>query len=184
MRKRPIQLVLLAAICFLLPLGISAQSEDQIEWLSWEEAMVKMEQEPRKLLVNVYTQWCNWCRRMDKKTLEHPEIARYINAHFYAVKFDAEQKQELTYQGQVYKYSKSGTRGYHELAALLLRGRLSYPTFVFLDEEQEMIQSIVGYKTPSQFETIATYFGEDQYMHTPWSSYQRTYQASVEDDKN
>lgn len=146
--------------------------------------MVKMEQKPRKVLVNVYTQWCNWCRRMDEKTLEHPQIARYINEHFYAVKFDAEQRQELTYQGQVYKYSKGGTRGYHELAALLLRGRLSYPSVVFLDEDQEIIQSIVGYKTPSQFETIATYFGDDQYMHTPWSSYQRTYQAAVEDNKN
>lgn len=131
--------------------------------------------EPRKMLVDVYTEWCNWCKRMDTTTLDEPDIVRYINTHFYPVRLNAEARRELTYQGKSYKFHSRGQKGYHELAARLLRGRLSYPSIVFLDEQQEVIQSVVGFKTPDQFRAITTYFGDDQYKRTPWSTYRRTY---------
>lgn len=155
----------------------------QINWMSWEEAMERVEQEPRKIMLDVYTDWCNWCKRMDTTTFDQPDIATYINDNFYAVKFDAEQRRELTYLGKTYKYVRKGTRGYHELAARLLRGRLSYPSVVFLDENQELIQSIVGFKTPGQFEAISTYFGDDQYKEVPWSTYKERYRHYLSDPK-
>lgn len=175
MRKLP----LLSLFFFLsvLPITITAQ----INWMSWDEAMQRMDEEPRKLMLDVYTDWCNWCKRMDTTTFDHPDIAAYVNDHFYAVKFNAEKRGELSYLGKTYTYVRNGSRGYHELAARLLRGRLSYPSVVFLDERQELIQSIVGFKTPAQFETITTYFGDDQYKQVPWSTYQRTYRARITD---
>lgn len=137
--------------------------------------MILSRKEKKKLLLNVYTDWCGWCKRMEKGTFEEPNIARYINENFYPVKFDAEQKEDLEYKGKTYKYVKNGQRGYHELAAELLKGRLSFPTVVFLDEGMEVIQSIVGYKTPGQFERIATYFAQNHYKKTPWSIYQSSY---------
>lgn len=150
-------------------------AEAAINWLSWEEAMALSQKEKKKILFSVYTDWCGWCKRMDSATFEEPNIAAYLNQHFYAVKFDAEQRQELEYKGKSYKYIKTGKRNYHELAAELLRGQMSFPSVVFLDENQEVIQSIVGYKTPQQFEKIATYFAEDYYKNTPWSSYEKSY---------
>jgi len=164
-------LILSLILFFAFPSTISAQ----INWMSWEEAMERMEEEPRKIMLDVYTDWCNWCKRMDTTTFDHPEIVSYVNEHFYAVKFDAEQRQDLSYLGNTYKYVRKGARGYHELAARLLRGRLSYPSVAFLDEEQELIQSIIGFKSPVQFEIITTYFGDDHYKKVPWSTYQRNY---------
>lgn len=147
----------------------------QINWMTWEEAMSLSESEPRKILLDVYTEWCYWCKRMDESTFQDSSIATYINENFYPVKFDAEQKQDIEYQGRVYKYIKSGKKGFHELAAVLLNGRLSFPTLVFLDQNHEVIQSIVGYKTPGQFEQIATYFADDHFKKTPWSTYKKNY---------
>ena len=151
------------------------KSDTALTWLSWEEAMALHEKEPKKIILNVYTEWCAWCARMDKTTFEDPHLAKYINDNFYTVKLDAEFKEELMYKGQAYNYIKRGKKGYHMLAAKLLSGRMSYPTTVFMDNDLQVIQSIVGYKTPAEFEKIVTYFAEGHYQNTPWSVYQDSY---------
>ena len=151
------------------------QPVELINWLTWNEAMELSKQEKKKIMVNVYTEWCYWCKRMEASTFQEDSIANYINENFYPVKFDAEQKEELVYKDKVFRYVKSGKKGFHELAAHLVRGRMSFPTIVFLDEEQKPIQSLVGYKSPGQFERIATYFGENHFMKTPWSIYKKMY---------
>ena len=67
----------------------------------------------------------------------------------------------------------SGRRGYHELAAALLQGRLSYPTVIFLDENIKMLSPVPGYQKPDAFIKIARYFGEDIYKNTDWQTYER-----------
>lgn len=168
-------LIALSTLSFT-PIEQNIPTDTAIEWLSWEEAAALQAEHPKKIFLNVYTEWCGWCKRMDTTTLNDPSIARYINEHYYAVRFDAEFKEPLEYKGEVYEYVKSGKKGYHELAAELLKGRMSYPSVVFLDKDQNVIQSIVGFKTPKQFEQIATYFAEDHYMDIPWSVYKNQYE--------
>jgi thioredoxin-related protein len=153
-----------------------AERNNAINWLSWEQAIEKYKVSKRKILVDVYTDWCGWCKRMDASTFSQPHLARYINDNFYAVKLNGESKDDIIFNGQTFKFVKQGIRGYHELAAEITRGRLSYPTIVFIDENLEVIQPIPGYKEPNEFEMILTYFGENMHKKTPWDSYQRNYQ--------
>ncbi|MEK7254545.1 MAG: DUF255 domain-containing protein [Bacteroidota bacterium] len=146
-----------------------------INWLTWEQALEKQQTQKRKIMVDVYTDWCGWCKRMDAATFQKEEIAKYVNEHYYAVKFNAEQKDDIEFKGKTYKFVKQGMRGYHELAAEITRGRLSYPTVVFLDENLEVIQPIPGYKEPLEFEQIITYFGKNEHKKTPWQTYQKGY---------
>lgn len=152
-----------------------AQPPVKIQWISLEEAMEKSATQPRKIIVDVYTSWCKWCDKMEEITFSDPKIAQYINDNFYAVKFDAEQKQEIIFKEKSYGFSQNGKRGYHDLAKELMGGRLSFPTVVFLDEDQDLIQCVVGFKTPTQFEKISTYFADDHYRKVPWSSFQELY---------
>lgn len=156
----------------------SAGESEKVNWLTWEEAVALSQKQKRKVLLDVYTQWCQWCERMDKATFQDPEIARYINENFYAVKFDAETKDELTYKAKVYKFVRSGKHGYNELAVVFLGERLSFPSLVFLDEDLGLIQSIPGFRNPFEFEQIASYFATDAYKKTPWSAYQKSYTNS------
>lgn len=146
-----------------------------IQWISWEEMMDKAKSQPRKVVVDVFTDWCGWCKRMDASTFQDPALAKYINEHYYAVKFNAEQKTDILFKGKTYKFVKNGMKGYHELAAEITKGRLSYPTLVFLDEKQEVIQSIPGFRDALELEKIATYFGRDEHTRTPWETYQKNY---------
>jgi thioredoxin-related protein len=153
-----------------------------VNWLTWEQALEKSKHQKRKLLIDVYTDWCGWCKRMDAATFNQPQIAKYINENYYAVKFNAETKEDIAYNGKTYKFVKNGRRGYHELAAEITRGKLSYPTIVFIDENLEVIQPIPGFRDAMEFEKIITYFARNEHKRTPWESYQRAYKPlSVKD---
>lgn len=166
-KKKDFILLLIAALAVF---GLQAQ---EVEWMSWEEAIERAttDKRPKKLFIDVYTDWCGWCKKMDKETFQNPEVAAYMKENFYMVKLDAEQKEPIVYQGKTYKYIPSGRRGYHELAAALLNGRMSYPTVVFLDEQLNMLSPVPGYQKPEPFLNIAKYFGDDIYKDKDWKTY-------------
>jgi thioredoxin-related protein len=148
---------------------VTAQSA--VKWLTWEDAVTLSKKEPRKFFVDVYTDWCGWCKKMDKMTFDNPAVATYLNANYYPIKFNAEQRSEIKLKDKSYQYVGSGRSGYHELAKKITFGRLSYPTIVFLDENLEVIQPIPGYKEAQDFQVIMKYFAEDHHKTTPWNKY-------------
>jgi thioredoxin-related protein len=154
---------------------VQAQSE-KVNWLTMEEALELNEQEKRKIFVDIYTDWCGWCKRMDKATFQQPHIAAYLNENYYPVKFNAEYKEEIVYKDKVHKFVGTGRRGYHSLAADLTRGRLSYPTVVFIAEDLSILQPIPGFQDPLTFEVIMTFFAGDHFTDTPWQKYKDEYQ--------
>jgi len=149
----------------------------EVNWMSFEEALKKSKVEKRKIFIDVYTDWCGWCKVMDKKTFRATTIASYLNEHYYAVKFDAEQKEEITFRDKIFKFIPSGRRGYHELAAALLQNKLSYPTVVFLDEDFNLIQPLPGYRDAKAFHPILQFFGEDLYKNMKWDEFQKVYES-------
>ncbi len=146
----------------------------QIEWMSFDEALKKSKVEPRKIFVDVYTEFCSYCKKMDKETFSNQYIAKYLNENFYPVKLNAQQRNDIQFKNKVYHFvNRGGQNSYHQLAAEIMNGRLSYPTIVFMDENAEVIQAIPGYRGAFEFELFITYFGEDQHKKMPWSSYKR-----------
>lgn len=163
-------------IVFFMPLlSLVTPASAQINWLTWEEAQARNEKEPRKFFIDVYTQWCGWCKKMDKETFSNPDIIKYVNKHFYAIKFDAETREEINFDDKPYEYIKSGNSGYHKLAAEVTFGKLTYPTFVFLDEKLNILQPIPGYKDVLSLDKIMKYFAENYYKTTPWKKYEEMY---------
>lgn len=181
MRKLGLTLLLLIFLIASAQELFATGDSTKVQWLSWQEAMELYQQEKKKIIVDVYTDWCGWCKRMDELTFQHPIIATYINENFYPVRFNAETAKELEYKDKVYHAVKSGKREYHEFANELLKGRFSFPTLVFMDEDQELIQSIIGFKTPRQFEQIVSYFAGDHYKKIPWSLYQKSFKSIIAD---
>ena len=137
--------------------------KEKINWMTWEEAIDSTKTSPKKLFIDVYTDWCGWCKRMDATTFADPQVAAYINKHFYAVKFNAEQKEDIVYEGHTLKFQATGRRGFHELAYSLLDGRLGYPSYVYLDENRNRISISPGYKQVDPFLKELSYFAEGHY---------------------
>ncbi len=159
--------------------GVTSQAQE-IEWLSFEEAVEKSKKEPRKLLIDIYTDWCGWCKKMDREAYANEVIAEYINENYYAIKFDAEQREDIEFDGHTFKFVAQGKRGVHELAAALTNNKLSYPTTVFMDEKFQIIQPIPGYMNAKSLEPIITYIGEGLYKEkVAWQEYQKNFKSSL-----
>lgn len=158
-------------LIFLLLCGATALHA-QIEWLSWEEAVERNSVEPKRMLVDVYTEWCGWCKKMDQSVFSQPEVADYVNENFYAVKLDAEQRATIAYDGHEFTYDATvGRRGIHSLAVALLDGRMSYPSIVYLDDSQKRITISPGYKSVRALMKELTYVGEGHYRTTAFQDY-------------
>lgn len=144
---------------------------DGIKWLTWQEAMTLSQEEPRKIFIDIYTDWCGWCKRMDATTFKDPKVAAYINEHFYAVKFNAEMKDEIEFKDHVFKWVKAGRNGVHTLAYSLLEGRMSYPSFVTLNESYDRIAIMPGYKQSDQLLKELRFAAEEVYKHKSWEEF-------------
>ena len=147
--------------------GQTMAQEQKINWVSLEEAEALRRTEPRKILIDVYTDWCGWCKRMDKTTFSEAKLVEYVNANYYAVKLDAEQKEPITLGGKTYEYVEQGRRGYNQIAKELLQDKMSYPTVVFLDENMNMIQPLAGYREAKEMQPILEYLATNGYKETP-----------------
>lgn len=139
-------------------LSFNTAERQQINWLSMEEMQVAYAREPRPLLVDLYTNWCGWCKEMDKTTYKNAKVAAYINQHYYAVRFDAESRKEVIFNNKVYSYNKEMKA--NELAMHLSFGQMEYPTTVFLSSPSASPAPLPGYLKPKEIEAPLKYFAE------------------------
>ncbi|WP_139955736.1 thioredoxin family protein [Flavicella sediminum] len=164
-------------VLFIL-LCLPATAQD-INWLSFEEAVELNKTTPKKFLIDVYTDWCGYCKKMDKNTYDNKKIAALINKDFYAIKLDAEQKDSIVYKGKVFKFMPRGRRGSHQLAIDLLNGKMSYPSTIFLNKEENILDRIPGYLEPTIMEKIVVFFGQEIYTHTSWEAFETSFESSL-----
>ena len=130
----------------------SDSKEKKINWVSIEEVEKLTKENPKKIFVDVYTDWCGWCKRMDATTFTDEEVVAYVNENYYAVKLNAESKDNIS------------LKGIHTTPAELARSfRVSsYPTIVFIDETFHNITPVPGYRKAKEFHNILKEFNEDE----------------------
>jgi thioredoxin-related protein len=128
----------------------TGSTEGGLQWTSIDDLEAVAKKGDKKVMIDMYTSWCGWCKVMDKKTFTDPEVVKYLNDNFHIVKFNAEQKQPVSFKGKKYEWVNAGRRGVNMLAHEMLNGRLGYPSLVYLDENLNKIKVAPGYKTPEQ----------------------------------
>lgn len=153
------------------------QGDSEVKWMTFEEAVEKSRTEKRKIFIDVYTDWCGWCKVMDKKTFSQPAVAKVLNEKYYPVKFNAEQREDIVYNGTTFKFIEQGGRGTHQFAAALLNNQLSYPSVVFLNEDFAIIHILKGYQQAPQFHKIAEFIGGDFYKRIKMEAWEPQYQS-------
>ena len=144
---------------------------DSIKWLTWDQAVAQNKTKPKKFVIDVYTDWCGWCKVMDRETFSKPEIIQYVNDNFYAVKLNAEQREDIVFDGKTFSFVASGKGGYHSFAATLLDNNMGYPSLVYLTERLERVVISPGFKKPDQLIKELRYTGENAYAKMSWEEY-------------
>lgn len=152
-----------------------------VHWYTFTEAVEMQKKAPRPIMVDVYTSWCGPCKMMSANTFGNEIIAKYLNEHFYPVKFNAETRDSVIFGAMVFKNKNpEGTpRPVHDFAASILDGKLMYPSIVFLNEEVKRIQIVTGYYKPDQFEPVLKYFGTGKYKDTSFEDFQKSFVAEI-----
>jgi len=169
------------SILFLFLGGTSLSQEviepSKVEWYSIEEADSLLKLQPRPLFIDVYTEWCGWCKHMMKTTFAHKGIAAYMNQNFINVRFDAETFDTITFQNKTYTNPGVGRKPKHDLVKFLLGGRYSFPTIVYMGRDRKFYP-IPGYKKVAELESFLVYFAEDLYSSISLHDFDRYFKCT------
>jgi thioredoxin-related protein len=155
-------------------------TKESVKWYTIQEAEQLLKKSPRPLFIDTFTDWCGWCKKMDRETFTNPVISDILNNKFYPVKFNAEGKEKITFLGQTFiNDGKSGNA--HQLAVALLQGQLSYPTVVFITQENDKlnVSPVPGFRQPVEMEVLLSYFADKAYLIKGWDDYQKSFVGKV-----
>ena len=192
LNKTPTMRNFLICLLFVASSGV-VNAQTKIEWMTWQQAVearkqaVAAGQTPKKMFIDVYTDWCGWCKKMDASTFVDPSVVAIMNAYYYPVKMDAEMPDSIIYDGYVFfnpmPYPAPGQRrGTHSLAASMLDGKLSYPSYVMFDENMNRSNIIQGYKEVQPLLGILLFFGTNQ--HVQYNQFMQQQQAAQQPQKS
>lgn len=117
-------LIVLAVIALLLPLGVSAQTGIQFQNDTWDELLAQAKKQDKIIFVDAYAVWCGPCKWMAANAFPDPTVGDFFNKQFINAKIDMEKGEGIdiaeTYEVQ------------------------AYPTLLFVNGDGELVHKGVG----------------------------------------
>jgi thioredoxin-related protein len=145
----------------LLATNGGAGEKGVLKWMSFNDGIALAKRTGKKVMIDVYTDWCGWCKKMDKDTYTDQAVAAYLNKKYVAIKLNAESSNTIKFQGKSYTEQ--------ELAGAF--GITGYPSIIFLKDDGEPITVYPGYADAGRFCTVLSFIGENHYLTTKFEDY-------------
>jgi uncharacterized protein YyaL (SSP411 family) len=139
--------ILVAVMTFFVITAFKADNTE-VKWMDFNEGYALAKKKNKIMLVDVYTEWCGWCKKMDRDAYAKPAISQVLNTDFISVKFNP----EIT--NVTYSYEGKSYTG-EQLAGVISNYQISgYPTTIFIYPKQKKSEVVVGYKNAEQMAPI------------------------------
>ena len=169
--------------CFFILSYFKAQTEKDglVNWLSIKEAQQKNKEVQKPFIIDIYTDWCGWCKHMMKTTYSNAGIANYINTNFYPVKFDAETKDTIEYNDKIYKPTSKEPKTPHELAMKFLGTSLSYPSTLLVTNNFEYNLLSQGFIEDKKIEPLLIFIVENAWRNSVYDEFSKHFNRTFID---
>lgn len=138
-------------------LGITSTGFCQLKSRKFEAIDSLQQIQKRKIIVFIHTDWCQFCQRMKSTTFKNQEIIQKLNSDFYFIDLNAEEKRDILFNNQVFKYQPSGNNvGINELAIQLgtINNQIVYPVLCVLNDKNEIILQYSNYLNATDFKLL------------------------------
>lgn len=174
---------LIIALCafFFIPLTLragddhdSSGSKKSLQWRTFNVGFAEAKKTGKKVLVDVFTDWCVWCKRLDKNVYGDPKIADYLNDHYITVKINPETNSTVTFRDTAYSAAQFA-QGF---------GVTGYPTIIFFEPDGQPIDRLGGYVDATRFLPIIQFIGEDYFKTMTWEDFQKKQNGAHQSGKN
>ena len=150
----------ISVVLLLLLFSTNAFTKDP-QWRHFNEGIAEAKESGKKVLVDVYTDWCKWCKEMDRNTYSDKTISDYLKKHYILIKLNAEGNEMINYAGHPMTPREFAQK----------MGVDGYPATVFLKSDGQQITILPGYVKPDQFIHVLSYVSDDQYLKKPFADY-------------
>lgn len=120
-----------------------------ITWLDFESGYRQAVAEKKVLLVDAYTDWCYWCKVMDRETFTDTGVVSILNKYFVMTKLNPEKDKTFVFGDK--------TMNNVELYKWLGHGKMfGFPTIYFwlFPGSTEERYSLAGFTEPAEFKQI------------------------------
>ena len=144
-------------ITFLLLFAIFTNNiaQKELKWTSIHDIKDSLNVKEKSILIKIETDWCGFCKKMDKEVFPNKKVAKELNKNYYYVKLNAESQEQILFNDTIYKYAiyPGSKKGLHQLAKKLgtQNGQIKYPTIVLLNSKYEVVKLLDGYLPKSHF---------------------------------
>ncbi|HEX2963487.1 MAG TPA: thioredoxin fold domain-containing protein [Ignavibacteriales bacterium] len=161
--KRKITLLIVVLIAILGSAAFYYPAPEEVKWTNFDKGLEASKKENKKVVVDVYTDWCSWCKKMDASTYKNSEVAKYMADNFIAVKLNAESASKVKFMGESYTEQQLA-QGF---------GVTGFPSTIFFDEKQQPITVVPGYLDDKQFLNILKFINEGAYKNQNFEDYMK-----------
>ena len=139
------------------------EDKDGIKWHTFEQALALGKKENKMIVVDFYTDWCTWCKTMDKETYGNPEVIRFAKEKLVFAKVNAESSEKVTYKGMQFTYSQLAR-------AFKVKG---YPATLFMLPNGDALDLVPGYIPPETFLPIMNFLEGGHYKNTSFEKFMK-----------
>ena len=147
-------------IILVLTCGMTVFSQQgkTVQWISFEQLSDSLQNNPKKVFIDFYADWCSPCLKMQRDVFTDKKIIQELNKNFYAVKMNVESADTIQFGDQTFINKRAKRRNpVHEIPLLMASQKnkpFSLPALVFLDKNFVATVRYFQYLNAEQFLNI------------------------------